>query len=110
PAPPQTCGSRTHSLPLGSATSASSAPPHPLRSVAPRGQGGLASPCFHFSVATHPLMLCLLKYRKFCSEQYPVSASTSCGFCPLCSSIFSIIGTNCCLSLASGVTVCPTIN
>src|SRR5947199_5174831 len=76
----------------------------------PRLHGSLRSPCFCFPVATNPSILLFARYFRFSSEQYPLSASTSSGFCPDCSWIAWINGTTCCLSLASGVTVCPTTN
>ena len=42
--------------------------------------------CFCFPVATNPLIFLLFRYFRFSSEQYPLSATTSFGFCPDCSS------------------------
>ena len=64
-------------------------------------QGLRLSLCFGFPVATNPSIFLFFKYCRFFSEQYPLSAITSCGFCPDCSSIFSTNGASCCLSFAA---------
>jgi hypothetical protein len=71
-------------------------------------QGLRLSLCFCFPVATNPAIFLFFRYFRFSSEQYPLSAITSGGFCPDCSSIFSSNGTSCCLSFAACVTCCPT--
>ena len=61
---------------------------HTIDPCRPFGSGprlqAFFSPCFCLSVATYASISCFSRCSRFCSEQYPLSANNSSGFCPDC--------------------------